>query len=81
MTPITEGVLKKEDKGEEEHLSEKEEYWQNELKSLGIEPKRQNDLNDKEELEALAEIIKEVYYQDYKTAYGNSGSNNNENKE
>ncbi len=80
MTPITEGVLKKEDK-EEEHLSEKEEYWQNELKSLGIEPKRQNDLNDKEELEALAEIIKEVYYQDYKTAYGNSGSNNNENKE
>jgi hypothetical protein len=81
MTPITEGVLKKEDKEEEEHLSEKEEYWQNELKSLGIEPKRQNDLNDKEELEALAEIIKEVYYQDYKTAYGNSGSNNNENKE
>ena len=82
MTPITEGALKKEDKEEEEqHLSEKEEYWQNELKSLGIEPKRQNNLNDKEELEALAEIIKEVYYQDYKTAYGNSGSNNNENKE
>ena len=82
MTPITEGALKKGDKEEEEqHLSEKEEYWQNELKSLGIEPKRQNDLNDKEELEALAEIIKEVYYQDYKTAYGNSGSNNNENKE
>ena len=81
MTPIAEGALKKEDKEEEEHLSEKEEYWQNELKSLGIEPKRQNDLNDKEELEALAEIIKEVYYQDYKTAYGNSGSNNNENKE
>ncbi len=81
MTPITEGALKKEDKEEEEHLSEKEEYWQNELKSLGIEPKRQNDLNDKEELEALAEIIKEVYYQDYKTAYGNSGSNNSKNKE
>jgi hypothetical protein len=82
MTPITEGALKKEDKEEEEqHLSEKEEYWQNELKSLGIEPKRQNDLNDKEELKALAEIIKEVYYQDYKTAYGNSGSNNSKNKE
>ena len=80
MTPIAEEALKKEEK-EEEHLSDKKEYWQNELKSLGIEPKRQNDLNDKEELEALAEIIKEVYYQDYKTAYGNSGSNNNENKE
>jgi hypothetical protein len=80
MTPISEGALKKEDK-EEEHLSEKEGYWQNELKSLGIEPKQQNDLNDKDELEALAEIIKEVYYQDYKTAYSNSSSNNNQNKE
>ena len=78
MTPRTEGVLKKEGKEEEEHLSEKEEYWQNELKSLGIEPKRQNDLNDKEELEALAEIIKEVYYQDYKTAYSSSSSNQGE---
>jgi hypothetical protein len=48
----------------------KKEYWQNELRSLGIEPKRQNDLNDKAELEALAESIKAVYYQDYKTAYG-----------
>ena len=44
-------------------------YWQNELNSLGIEPKRKNDLNDKEELEALADNIKEVYYQAYKTAY------------
>jgi hypothetical protein len=69
MTPIAEEALKK------EHLSDKKDYWQNELKSLGIEPKRQNDLNDKAELEALAEIIKEVYFQDYKTAYG---SNNDE---
>ena len=53
----------------EENLSDKKEYWQNELKSLGIESKRQNELNDKEELEALAEMIKEVYYQDYKAAY------------
>lgn len=53
----------------EENLSDKKEYWQNELKSLGIEPKQQNELNDKEELEALAEMIKEVYYQDYKAAY------------
>ena len=47
----------------------KKEYWQNELKSLGIEPKRQNELNDKAELQALAETIKQVYFQDYKTAY------------
>ncbi len=59
------------------------EYWQNELKSLGIEPRRQNELNDKEELQALAEIIKEVYFQDYKIAYSsntNGNNNNNNNK-
>jgi hypothetical protein len=73
MTPIAEEALK-----EEEHLSDKKEYWQNELKSLGIkEPKRQNDLNDKAELKALTEIIKEVYFQDYKTAYCNQGKDNN----
>jgi hypothetical protein len=75
MTPIAKEASKKEEV-EEEYLSGKKEYWQNELKSLGIEPKRRNDLNDKSELEALAEIIKAVYYQDYKTAYGNSGNNN-----
>ena len=48
---------------------DKKDYWENELKSLGIEPRRQNELNDKEELQALAESIKAVYYQDYKTAY------------
>jgi len=42
--------------------SENEEYWQNELKSLGIEPKRKNTLNDKDELESLAENIKQFYY-------------------
>jgi hypothetical protein len=71
MTPIAEALKK-------EHLSDKKDYWQNELKSLGIEPWRQNELNDKEELEALAEIIKEVYYQDYKTAYSNQCEDNKE---
>jgi hypothetical protein len=74
MTPIAKEALKK----EEEYLSGKKEYWQNELKSLGIEPKRRNDLNDKSELEALAEIIKAVYYQDYKTAYSNNSNNKKE---
>ena len=46
------------------------DYWQNELCSLGIEPKRMNEFNDEQELEALIDIIKQVYYQDYKTAYG-----------
>jgi hypothetical protein len=66
-TPIAE-ALKKE-------YPDKKDYWQNELKSLGIEPRRQNELNDKEELQALAESIKEVYFQDYKTAYSSNNSN------
>ena len=53
---------------------DKKDFWENELKSLGIEPRRQNELNDKEELQALAEIIKQVYFQDYKTAYSNDSS-------
>jgi hypothetical protein len=52
-----------------EERSDKKAYWQNELKSLGIGPSRQNELNDNEELQALAEIInEEVYYQAYKTS-------------
>jgi hypothetical protein len=69
MTPIAEAFKKE--------RPDKKEYWQNELKSLGIEPRRQNDLNDKEELQALAEIIKEVYFQDYKAAYSSNSNNNN----
>src|SRR5215217_6773489 len=69
MTPIAEGFKKE--------RPDKKEYWQNELKSLGIEPRRQNELNDKEELQALAEIIKEVYFQDYKAAYSSNSNNNN----
>jgi hypothetical protein len=69
MAPVAEAFKKE--------RPDKKEYWQNELKSLGIEPSRQNELNDKEELQALAEIIKQVYFQDYKTAYsGNINENN-----
>jgi hypothetical protein len=73
MTPIAE-ALKKEHPG-------KKDYWQNELKSLGIEPRRQNELNDKDELQALAESIKAVYYQDYKTAYSSSQCNDDKKEE
>jgi hypothetical protein len=48
-------------------------YLKIELSSLAIEGNRTNELNDKQELEALANAIKEVYYQDYKTAYNVSG--------
>ena len=74
MTRIAEALKK-------EYLSDKKEYLQNELKSLGIEPRRQNELNDRDEgLQALAESIKSVYYyQAYKTAYSDSSNGNNNN--
>ena len=50
-------------------LAENEKsYWQNELSSLVIQYKRKNEFNDNKELETLATAIKEVYFQDYKTA-------------
>ncbi|MDQ3888438.1 MAG: hypothetical protein M3251_04110 [Thermoproteota archaeon] len=65
---------------------DKKEYWQNELKSLGIvEPDHllQNQLDDsEEELQELADSIKSVYFQAYKAAYSSSsinGNNNNNN--
>ena len=48
---------------------EEEKYLQSELSSLGVDCKRKNELNGKEELEAHATAIKKVYFQDYKTAY------------
>jgi len=57
---------------------DKKKYLQNELKSLGIvEPDHlQNQLDDsEEELQELAESIKSVYFQAYKTAYSSSSIN------
>ncbi len=48
-------------------------YWRSELDSLGIEPKRKTELNDEEELEKLADIIKQAMFQDYKIAYSEKG--------
>jgi hypothetical protein len=49
-------------------------YWQNELYSLGIvDPKQKKELNDEEELENLADIIKQAMFQDYKVAYSEKG--------
>ena len=57
----------------EQQLQAKNRYWQNELDSLGIEPKQKTELNDKEELENLADIIKQAMFQDYKVAYSEKG--------
>jgi hypothetical protein len=52
---------------------DKNGYWNNELQSLGIEPKNINELNDMKELENLADNVKLSMFQDYKTAYSNRG--------
>jgi hypothetical protein len=52
-------------KKEEEQLQQqaKNGYWQNELDSLGIEPKEKKELSDDEELENLSDNIKQAMFQ------------------
>jgi hypothetical protein len=65
------------EKFEREHTG-KNEYLKNELNSLGVEPKRKNQLNDNEELEKLADNIKQAMFQDYKVAYSEKGDTHKE---
>jgi hypothetical protein len=73
---------------QEQRQQAKNGYWQNELDSLGIEPKqKKNELNDnnnnnkEEELENLADIIKQAMFQDYKVAYSEEGAAHKEEAE
>jgi hypothetical protein len=65
---------KLEEEEEEERLA-KNGYWENKLRSLGIEPRRKNELNYIKELESLTHNIKHTFYRDFKNAYS---SNNRE---
>ncbi len=56
-------------------------YWRNELDSLGIEQKEKIELNDEEELENLADIIKQAMFEDYKVAYSKEGDAHKEEAE
>ena len=67
-------ILSKKEAEQEQRQQAKNGYWQNELDSLGIEPKQKKELNDKEELENLADIIKQAMFQDYKVAYSEEGN-------
>jgi hypothetical protein len=60
-------------KNKEQQHQAKDGYWLNELDSLGIEPKQKKELNDAEELENLADIIKQAMFHDYKIAYSEKG--------
>jgi hypothetical protein len=68
-------------KKEQSQQQAKKGYWQNELDSLGIEPKQKEELNDDEELENLADIIKQAMFQDYKIAYSEKGDAHKEEAE
>ena len=69
-------ISKKEEQKQQQPA--KNGYWQNELHSLGIEPKRKKEPNDKEELENLADNIKQAMFQDYKVAYSEEGDSHKE---
>jgi len=57
----------------EKKYKDDKEYLKKELESLGVDPKRNNQLNDKEELQDLSDSIKQSMFQDYKVAYGEQG--------
>jgi hypothetical protein len=48
-------------------LHEKNEWWLNELRSLGLKVNDRNDFNDLNEMSNLANMIKQHYYKDFRT--------------
>jgi hypothetical protein len=48
------------------------------LHSLGIDPSKKSELNDKKELAELADIIKQSMYHDYKMAFSKEGQDHEE---
>jgi hypothetical protein len=68
-------------KEEQRQQQAKKGYWQNELDSLGIEPKQKKELSDDEELENLSDNIKQAMFQDYKLAYSEKGDAHTEEAE
>ena len=71
-------MTSKEQQGDKKEREDHHHLWNDELRSLGIEPKRHNELNDNDELENLADIIKLSMYRAYKTAYSMNGEKQEE---
>jgi hypothetical protein len=80
-------ISKKAEEEKEKEQQARNGYWQNELHSLGIlEPKQKkkedDDLNaNKEELQNLADHIKQAMFEDYKLAYSDKGDAHKEEAE
>lgn len=73
----TSGIPFKED---EDYSDQKKHYWREEPLSIATEPKWQKEFDKQDEIYALAESIKAVYYQEYKMT-SRSRRQGNENKE
>ena len=54
---------------ESDRPENQKEYWFSGLYSLGIHPKKTNDLNDSREMSDLVENVKQIVFHEYKTAY------------
>jgi hypothetical protein len=72
-------ILSKKVEEKQQQQEGKSGYWQNELYSLGIlEPKqkKREELNENkaEELQNLADNIKQAMFEDYKLAYSDKGN-------
>jgi hypothetical protein len=50
-----------------------DDWWLNELESLGVSVKVRNDLNDIKETSNLVENLKQILYEAYKDAYNEDG--------
>jgi archaellum component FlaC len=76
--------MSKKEEQKQQQQQAKNGYWENELCSLGIvDPKeKKKELKDsKEELEKLADNIKQAMIQDYKLAYSEKGDAHKEEAE
>jgi hypothetical protein len=51
---------------------ERDQWWLNELRSLGLEVNRRNEFNDIKEIRNLANNLKKSYYVDYRNSPGRS---------
>jgi hypothetical protein len=72
-------TLSKKEEQRQQQQQAKDGCWRNELNSLRIiEPKQKKELNDEEELENLADNIKQAMFQDYKLAYSEEGNTHKE---
>jgi hypothetical protein len=61
--------IKRDNTSIKKEFPEKYSWWLNELNSLGLAVKKANDLNDIREVSRLADNMKQVLFQEYKTRY------------